>query len=301
MVFMADQSAATIVATLLKRIPAILLMAFCVVGCASTAPYIGQGPTAQITRGAPVPPVDFIGNVLSLPGKLILWDWQFNSHSISALTEQQLVAYRNTRHLPAFERTAWRLNEYTPLKDLGALVKNRDVAWPYRLLFGLPTTLITDVFLPGRIFPWGDYYNAYTNTIHLYSDDVTIALHESGHAYDFAAFPHKGTYATLRLVPFMDLYQEARATDEAINYLVRIEDRETEFRAYRVLWPAYGTYIGAYVPVAFGSAAGALFGHIAGRTKVAARKNYYKRMDTVLHPDQSHVEEHKARSSPGVH
>ena len=55
--------------------------------------------------------------------------------------------------------------------------------------------------------------------------------------------------------------------DEAVSYLVRMEDRPAEFHAYHVLWPAYGTYIGGYAPVPFGSAAGALFGHIAGRTK----------------------------------
>jgi len=223
-----------------------------------------------------------IGNILSLPAKLILWNWQFNSHSISPTTETLLTRYLNARNRPAFEQTIYRLNQYAPLSDLRALIKNRHMAWPYRLVLGFPVTLLTDVLLPGRLFPWGDYFNPYTNVAHLYSDDPTIALHEAGHAYDFADFPYKGTYALLRIVPFMDLYQERYATDEAINYLIETQDRSLELRAYKTLWPAYGTYIGSYLPMPFGSVAGALVGHISGRTKARVRQRYYERMDAVL-------------------
>lgn len=255
------------------------------VGCASSVPYTGQGPHPQVTRGAPIPPIDFIGNVLSLPGKVILWNWQFNIHSISPKTEQGLIGYLDAKSLPAFEDTVYRLNQYSPLMDLHALIKNKHAAWPYRLVLGLPLTIIFDVVLPGRLFPWGDYFNPYTNTVHLYSDDVTIALHEAGHAYDFADFPYKGTYAMLRIIPFLDLYQEWLATKNAVNYLKEIGDRETEFHAYKTLWPAYGTYLGAYAPVPLGSVAGALVGHVAGRVKAATQKKYYRRMDAVLHPE----------------
>ena len=251
-------------------------------GCAFTTPYTGQGPHPQVTRGAPIPPIDFLGNVLALPGKLILWNWKFSNHAISSKTEQQLEVYLDAKTLPAFEHTLYRLNQYAPFADVRALTRNHYVAWPYRVILGLPLTLIYDVVLPGRIFPWGDYYNPYTNVVHLYSDDITVALHEAGHAYDFADFPLKGTYATLRIVPFLDLYQEWQATENAIDYLIEIEDRETELKAYRTLWPAYGTYAGGYMPIPFGSIAGALFGHIAGRLKARSKKAYYEHMDAIL-------------------
>ena len=251
-------------------------------GCAYTAPYVGQGPHRQITRGAPLPPIDFLGNILALPGKLILWNLRFANHAVSEETEAVLVRYLEARNLPAFEDTAYRVNQYSPVQDLRALVKNKYVAWPYRLLVGLPITLIYDVALPGRLFPWGDYYNAYTNTVHLYSDDPTVTLHEAGHAYDFADFDLKGTYALLRIVPFMDLYQEWQASELAIDYLIEVEDRETEFRAYKTLFPAYGTYAGSYLPIPFGSLPGALVGHLAGRSKAAAKRRYYEHYDAVL-------------------
>ena len=265
-----------------KPILRTILSALVIAGCAATTPYVGQGPHRQVTRGAAIPPVDFIGNVLSVPAKVVLWNRHFNDHSISEATEERLTRFLDARDRPAFKETRYRLNQYAPIADLHALITNHYVAWPYRLLLGFPLTVISDVLLPGRIFPWGDYYNPYTNTAHLYSDDPAIAIHEAGHAYDFADFPYKGTYAMLRLVPFMDLYQEWRATDEATGYFVANGDREMEFHAYRTLWPAYGTYIGSYIPAPFSSIIGAVLGHVAGRSKVVARQHYYKRMDAVL-------------------
>ncbi len=275
----------------MKRFLALWLASGLAIGCATTTPYVGYGPHPQLTRGAAVPPIDVLGNVLSLPGKLILWDWDFNRHAISEATETTLITYLEAKRLPAFEDTIYRLNQYAPFEDLRALVKNRHVAWPYRVLIGLPVTLLSDVLLPGRVFPWGDYYNPYTNTVHLYSDNPTIALHEAGHAYDFANFPYKGTYALLRLVPLMDLYQEKVATEHAINHLIVLEDRETEFRAYRTLWPAYGTYVGSYVPMPLGSIAGAAVGHIAGRVKAKTRQQFYQRMDAALQAPERYFEE----------
>ena len=254
----------------MKRAFAFCLSVLVAAGCATAVPYTGVGPSWQLERGAPVPPVDFLGNVLSLPAKLLLWSWRFNLHSISPETEQTLTAYLQARDLPTLRRAKFRLNEYNPAQDLSRLVKNHDVAWPYRLLLGLPLTLAFDVVLPGRLFPWGDYYNPYTNTVHLYSDHPAIALHEAGHAHDFASRRHKGTYAVLRLIPFVDLYQEHRATQEAIGYLREIHDQPAELAAYKILYPAYGTYVGGYLFPPIGTLGGALLGHAAARAGAAA-------------------------------
>ena len=71
----------------------------------------------------------------------------------------------------------------------------------------------------------GDHYNPYTNTMHLYSDLPPVSIHEAGHALDFSTQRHAGTYGALRVVPFVDLYQEFKATDEAIAYFMEIGDR----------------------------------------------------------------------------
>jgi hypothetical protein len=248
-------------------------------GCATTVPYTGVGPYPQLERGAPVPPVDVLGNIFSLPLKLLLWSWQFNLHSISPQTEEELIAFLDAKDLPAFEDAKFRLNQYKPGQDLSRLVKNRHVAWPYRLLIGFPITLVFDVLLPGRLFPWGDYYNPYTNTVHLYSDHPAVALHEAGHVYDFAGRRYKGTYAFIRLIPFVDLYQEYQATDTALDYLKEVRARETELRAYKILYPAYGSYAGSYLFPPIGTLAGVLIGHAAGRTTALVRGRQHEEED----------------------
>ena len=246
-------------------------------GCATTVPYTGVGPYPQLERGHPVPPVDVLGNVLSLPMKLLLWSWKFNLHSISPQTEDKLIAYLEARKLPALKDAKFQLNEYNPAQDLSRLIHNHYVAWPYRLLLGFPLTLAFDVLLPGRLFPWGDYYNPYTNTAHLYSDHPAIVLHEAGHAHDFASRRYKGTYAFSRLIPFVDLYQEYKATQEAIRYLKESEDHPTELSAYKILYPAYGTYVGSYLFPPIGTVGGVLLGHAAGRSQAALQAHAYKK------------------------
>jgi hypothetical protein len=265
-----------------KRAPLLGIVLFGLSGCASS-PYVGQGPHPQIERGNPIPPIDIAGWILAIPGKLILWNIDFNSHSISEGTEAVLAGYLDSKNHPYFRATRFRLNQYAPFEDLAALAKNDGVAWPYRIFPGLLVTLLYDVALPGRLFPWGDYYNPYTNTAHLYSDDPAIALHEAGHAWDLATFNRRGTYALIRAVPFWDLHQEWRATDEAIDYLIQTQQRELELEAYRTLWPAFGTYAGGYMPVPLGSLFGAAFGHIAGIAQKRERKHFYEKMEAHIY------------------
>ena len=108
---------------------------------------------------------------------------------------------------------------------------------------------------PGRLFAGfpiiglGDHFNPFTNTIHVYSSDATILLHEGGHAKDYIGTRSRGTgFALPRMIPGMDLLQEAKASDDAIQFLKCIDDSPEELRAYRTLYPAYSTYVAGYVP-----------------------------------------------------
>ena len=271
----------------LRRAIAVVVSIALVAGCGTVPPYTGQGPHPQLERGHRVPPVDFIGNVLSLPMKLLLWSWKFNLHSISPDTEEKLVEYLDARDLPMLEDTKFRLNEYRPDQDLSRLVKNRYVKWPYRLLLGLPMTLVIDVLLPGRLFPWGDYYNPYTNTVHLFSDHPAVALHEAGHAHDTATRRWKGTYAMVRIIPFVDLYQEYQASKEAIGYLKETADHEGEIKAYKILYPAYGSYVGAYIFAPIGTLVGVLIGHLAGRSEARIKASAYQQQPAAAEPAPS--------------
>ncbi len=264
----------------------LLLLTNTLTGCASYAPYVGPGPHPQFERGQPVPPIDFLANVLAIPMKLILLEWRFGNHAISPETEGVLVRYVNDRQSDV-SSTVVRLNQYAPHKDFKRLLSNQRVAWPYRLVFG-SLTLLIETFLPGRIFGGSllsDYYNPWTNTIHIYSDHPAIGLHELGHAYDFSQQPYRGTYGFSRQFFILALHQEWQATDEAISYLIEIGDRRNELRAYKTLYPAYGSYLGTFLlPIPLGGIPGIFIGHVVGRTKAAARVRFYRQVDAQMRP-----------------
>ncbi len=72
--------------------------------------------------------------------------------------------------------------------------------------------------------------------------ESTLAVHEGGHAKDFAETTYKGLYAAVRILPLVPLYQEGAATADAVSYL-RAEDPAQEPKAYPLLWSALGTYL----------------------------------------------------------
>ncbi|MBI2104795.1 MAG: hypothetical protein HYT90_04335 [Candidatus Omnitrophica bacterium] len=240
------------------------LVALTLAGCATIqTPYVGQGPHPQITRGRPVALVDAIGVVFSIPAKILLWHWKVERHAITSDTEGYLVNYIDAPETVT-DGTQYALNQYAPGRDLKRLRYNRKVAWPYRLLIGLPVTLIFDVLLPGRLFG-GDRYNPFTDTVQIYSDLPAVALHEAGHSHDFNKRRFKGTYALLRLLPPVTLWQEYKASKEAVTHLAAVGKDRERCSAHEILQPAFGSYVGSYIPFPATAFAGAAVGHVTGR------------------------------------
>jgi len=280
------------------RLPAVLACAVAAgvlgAGCAS-APYDYSrdvdGPLTlklargedQIERGRPNAFLDGIGHyVISLPSKILLLRWDVNDHDVSFETEAALRAYLAANDL---QNVKVRFNQYAPGGEWKRLARNRDVAafWRWTLGF-LSTSLYT--ILPGRFFAGllgGDNYNPYTNTINVYSDNLAVVLHEAGHAKDFAVKSNRhtrGLYAAVRILPLVPLWQEGVATTDAISYLYELDDVPGRKTAYRTLYPAYGTYVGAvggeygrFLPLGPGWVGYAIaygpvvLGHVAGQSR----------------------------------
>lgn len=263
---------------ILIAIVALVLCPFAV-GCATT-PYTYQNNLisqpemafedgeSQFERGKQKPILDGIGWVVGIPGKILLWDRRIDNHHVSEETEVALAEYLEKNNL---DQVKVRINEYDPLGEWRRLRKNKSVSWGWRYTAGTLTALHYTL-LPGRIIG-GDNYNPFTNTINLYSDHAAVALHEGGHAKDFASRKYKGTYAVATALPVLSLWPEAIATNDALGYLRAEEDYEGEEEAYRVLYPAYATYVaGAASPLlSYGDlviTAGAVIpGHLLGRWK----------------------------------
>ena len=191
-----------------------------------------------ITRGAPLPFVDALGNFFSLGNKLLFLNPRFESHRLDPELEQTVAAFI-ARH--GIEGLQVRLNEYAPLDDLRRLFVSGRVNLLLRLFFGLPMWLAVTLSC-GRLFG-GDHYNPYTDTVNLYSGHRAIALHELGHVLDFRRRTFPGLYALTRLIPGVALYQEYLASKYAIDFLRERGMHDEELRALRLLFPAYSTYV----------------------------------------------------------
>src|SRR5439155_26059978 len=162
--------------------------------------------------------------------------------------------------------------------------------WPYT--FGTVAWL-GDTILPGRLFA-GDHYNPYTNTVNIYSNVPAIGLREAGHAKDWARRKYKGTYAALYALPGPPLWHEAVASRDALAYVRAAGSPEEQEEAYRLLYPAYGTYVGGavgdFVPGAglVPYAGAVVAGHIAGRIRgrQVARQTRMADAEQIAQPDQ---------------
>ncbi|MGD9874919.1 MAG: hypothetical protein AB7T27_11730 [Kiritimatiellia bacterium] len=205
----------------------------------------------------------------SLLGKLILWNRKVDSHQVSKQTEDVLKAYLASNNL---DRVKVRINQYHPGGELGRTVRNKSVGFGWRYTIGLLGWLQYTI-LPQRFFG-GDNFNPYSNTLNIYSDIPAITVHEGGHSKDFAEKKLKGTYAFIYVIPFVNLWHEAQASNDALSY-AQETDYELQREGYKILYPAYATYIAAnlsYLAPALGypiMAACVVPAHIIGRIKAS--------------------------------
>jgi hypothetical protein len=246
----------------------------------------------QIERGKPRPVLDGIGWVVGIPSKIILWDHRVDNHSVSPETEVALSKYLDDNEL---QDVKVRVNQYAPGDEWRRLVANKSVGAGWRYTLGTLAWAGYTVF-PGRVFG-GDNYNPFTNTISVYSDAPALVLHEGGHAKDFSGRRLPGTYAAIYvMVPFAPLYHEAVATSDALRYLRTEGTAEDEQEAYRLLYPAYGTYVGG----AFGGTiVTVVSGHIWGRVKGSyVPKEREADQDSVAAVRERHEQEMASRRNP---
>lgn len=267
-------------------------------GCA-TVPYrYGDRPESQnilqlqpeepqIELGRPNAFIDAVGWVFGIPSKILLLDSRMDNHVIS---DETVAALREYLHRNSVTNVKVRINQYAPGGEWSRLFRNKSVGAGWRYTFGVLATLIYTI-LPGRIIG-GDNYNPYTNTINIYSDHKAVAIHEGGHAKDFAPRHYKGTYAFFYMIPFAALYAEARASNDAISYLHAQPSALDETHGYRILYPAYATYIGGettqyVIPYPVVYVAVLIPGHILGHWKgsrVEARRAAAAAADIAVEP-----------------
>ncbi|TWU00935.1 hypothetical protein Pla52n_43050 [Stieleria varia] len=201
------------------------------------APALLDASDPQVEIGRPNKVIDTVGNVIGIPTKLLFWNRRLEQHKISEETLLTATDYLENNGLP---HVKLRANQYAPLEDWGRLRKNTTVSPWIRYTVGTLSVAQEAVF-PGRVFG-GDHFNPYTQTIHLYSDLPTVALHECAHAKDFTRREYQGLYSLAYGI--LPIWHETIATEDVYAYLETADDQRLLVEADRVLYPAYGSYIG---------------------------------------------------------
>jgi hypothetical protein len=158
-----------------------------------------------------------------------------------------------------------RSNQYDPIGEWGRLVANKRMAAPWKYTFGT-YDLLKYTLIPGRLVG-GDWYNPFTDTVHLYSDIPAIGLAKAAYAKDVHTRTLPGTYSAGQDVPILGLWHESLANAEVLDYLERRGSQPDVSEARRILIPDFGGALGSqvlgFLPYGsvYGRAAGALTGH----------------------------------------
>jgi len=221
-------------------------------------------PSVIVERGRSNRLIDGVGWVAGIPSKIALWDRRADNHDVSTDTEKQVVDYLEEQQLTS---VLVRVNQYHPLGEWKRLATNDRIGLGWRLTGGTLETL-KYTLLPGRIFG-EDWYNPFTDTVHLYSDIPALGLAKAAYARDVHQRRFPGAYASVQIVPIVGMWHETLATREALRYVSHTGDSDAEEEAYRVLYPSYGSKwgagVGSFLPFgnAYGQLGGALVGHVA--------------------------------------
>ena len=214
----------------------------------------------QIQRGRPRPVIDAAGRVLGLPNRIAIGVPEIDNHDISQATEMEIVNYLEQNRLNS---VLIRSNQYAPLGELKRMVTNDRIRPIWKSTFGT-YNLLKYTLLPGRLVG-GDWYNPYSNSLHVYSDVPTLAISRAAYAQDVQGRVNPGAYAAIKDIPFAGLAHETTATQLSLQWY---EDQPDKIEAAReILLPSYGATVGGQLAsfVPYGEVVGRLVGGGAGK------------------------------------
>ncbi|MGL4513200.1 MAG: hypothetical protein ACRCT8_08925 [Lacipirellulaceae bacterium] len=233
-------------------------------------PLATLGPQIDLERGDPNGVLDGVGWVLGIPSKLVLWDSRVNNHAVSEKTVEDATEFLADNGVSG---VMVRVNQYDPLGEWQRLIENDKVGVGWRATVGSLYTLGYSV-LPGRLFG-GDWYNPFTDTVHVYSDVPALALEQAAAAKDTREKTHPGFYSAVRLLPFVGIVHEARSKQKVFAHVDANGTVEERAEARRVLQPQMGAEVGGQAALlapgaqALLSVGGAAVGHVVGRVQAA--------------------------------
>ncbi|MBX7066160.1 MAG: zinc metallopeptidase [Parachlamydiales bacterium] len=188
--------------------------------------------------------LDIIRNILSIPGKILLLNRNLNSGNVS---KEIIDKIRDYLHENGLHDVDVSINEYNPIKIWKRTFSNPKTSILSKCTLGILYAIFETLTIPKLTGMLSDSYNPLTNTVNLISNDLSIALHECGHAKDFNSAKYPTLYALANAIPMIGpattLYQEYQASANAIEHLRQKGDIEGVKEAWKTLTPAFSTYM----------------------------------------------------------
>ncbi|MEO1496083.1 MAG: hypothetical protein AAFV43_02925 [Planctomycetota bacterium] len=252
-------------------------------GPVSTALRPEGGFEIDVEHGHPRKVIDGVGWVFGLPKRLVLWDTRVDNHQVSSKTVDEAADFLADREV---DGVMVRVNQYDPLGEWRRLANNDRVGLGWRATVGAAYTLGYSV-LPGRLIG-GDWYNPFTDTVHVYSDVPALAMEQAAQAADSHERSHPGLYSAVRLLPFVGIVHETRSKQAVFDYIDETGTAQQRAEARRVLHPQLGVEVGGQATVFMPQAdallqlGGAAIGHAVGHYQATQIEN-----ETTVDPTAS--------------
>lgn len=251
------------------------LFAVSVAGCSTFNAYElsgqrfsgGQHGSVQIQRGQPRPIIDATGRLLGFPNRIAVGDARVDNHNVSTGTEMEITNYLEEKGLSS---VLVRSNQYAPVDELKRMIANKKIRPIWKSTFG-SFNLLKYTLLPGRL-TGGDWYNPYSESLHVYSDSPAVVISRATYAQDIRNRVNPGAYAAVKDVPLAGLGHETTATKLALDWY-QSKSPEAYEAAKEVLYPnlgaSYGGQLASFIP--YGEVVGRIIG--GGVGKLANKAN----------------------------
>ena len=229
-------------------------------GATTRRPTEGKKEDIQVEIGASNRFVDGFRYLFNIRSNILLINSQINAGNIS---EEIIEKTKNYLHENGLHDVSISINQYKPQGVWRRIFTNPKTSLLSKLILGIPEGLVATFAIPKLSGIPGDHYSAAQNTIHLFTNDLSVALHECGHAKDFNDRENPMLYSATRLSSMVGniypstlpvligsiptLSQEFIASKNAIEYLQADQhsaDRAQNIKnAFKLLVPAFAGYV----------------------------------------------------------